>query len=62
MVGAWPIRDFVDPDMPLTYAVSAAVQWLLDPGLHPELVLMCVLFTALTILTAVAAPSSSRPL
>jgi hypothetical protein len=40
LAGAWPIRDFVDPGMPLQYLASAAVATLLGPtpladvGLH----------------------------
>lgn len=45
--GEVPGRDFFEPGMPLTIALSAAAQWLGGPGVVAELVL-CVLFLSLT--------------
>src|SRR5881628_435045 len=55
LLGDWPVRDFVDPGMPLTYALSAVVQWMSGPSLHAELLLIAAAFAAATVLTYVAA-------
>jgi hypothetical protein len=55
LFGDWPVRDFVDPGMPLTYALSAAVQWVSGPSLHAELLLISATFAAAAVLTYVVA-------
>jgi hypothetical protein len=42
LLGQVPGRDFVDPGMPLMYALSALVQWM-SPGPFSEATLSCVL-------------------
>lgn len=42
--GALPIRDFVDPGLPLMAAFSAFAQVLIGPGLHAELLLISCAF------------------
>jgi hypothetical protein len=41
LFGDLPDRDFVDPGAPLTFAIEAAVQWLLGRGVWSEM-LFCV--------------------
>jgi hypothetical protein len=36
LLGEWPVRDFVDPGMPLMYVVSAAARLLFGPALLTE--------------------------
>jgi hypothetical protein len=42
--GEWPVRDFVDPGMPLAYLVSAAAAAVAGPTLLTEAVLSVALF------------------
>jgi len=49
--GAWPVRDFVDPGLPLMYAVSAAGQALGGRTLLPELTIVCAAFATAAGLT-----------
>ena len=51
MAGEWPIRDFVDPGMPLTYYTSAAAELVLGRTVLAE-VLLCI--TALAFGAAVS--------
>ena len=55
--GDWPIRDFVDPGMPLTYLASAAAQLLLGRGAWAEAVLS---FTLLSIGAALTCHLAAR--
>jgi hypothetical protein len=52
LAGDLPNRDFVDPGMPLTYALSALVQWV-QPGPYSELLLTCTLLALTTVLVFV---------
>ena len=54
LLGEWPTRDFVDPGLPLTYAVSAAAQWLLGRTLLAEGLLVATAFGLAAVLTAAA--------
>ena len=54
LFGEWPTRDFIDPGLPLTYAVSAAAQWLLGRSLLAEGLLVAVAFGLAAVLTAAA--------
>lgn len=54
LAGEWPVKDFVDPGMPLMYALSAAAQSI-SPGLHTELLLICAAFAAATALSMLVA-------
>jgi hypothetical protein len=47
LFGDWPVRDFIDPGMPLTYLLSAAAAWIAGPTLLAEAVL-CIGLLALT--------------
>src|SRR5687768_4915990 len=47
LFGDWPVRDFIDPGMPLTYLLSAASAWIAGPTLLAEAVL-CIGLLALT--------------
>ena len=44
VLGAWPVRDFVDPGMPLMYLVSAAAWWLSGGTIGAEVLLVAVAF------------------
>lgn len=52
LAGDLPNRDFVDPGMPLTYALSAVVQWG-QPGPYSEVLLTCSLLALTTALVFV---------
>jgi hypothetical protein len=54
LAGAWPGRDFVEPGMPLTIALSALAQ-IVWPGALSELALTSFLFALSVALTFVAA-------
>ena len=54
LAGAWPGRDFVEPGMPLTIALSALAQ-IVWPGALSELALTSFLFALAVALTFVAA-------
>lgn len=59
--GAWPSRDFVDLGAPLTYAISAAAQYVFGEGQLTEAVLMAVCFgvaAAVTLRAGVALTGS----
>ena len=55
VLGDWVVRDFVDPGMPLTYAVSAAARWLWGPALGVEVWLIAVAFAVGAALTTLSA-------
>jgi hypothetical protein len=42
LLGDWPVRDFVDPGLPLTYAISAAARWLFGDVAGAELFVVAV--------------------
>ena len=51
--GQWPVRDFVDPGMPLAYLLSAAAAAVAGPTLFTEAVLSVALFaTAVAVMYA----------
>jgi hypothetical protein len=54
LFGEVPGRDFVDPGLPLMYALSALVQWI-SPGPFSEAVLSCVLLAGAAGATFLAA-------
>jgi hypothetical protein len=49
--GALPVRDFVDPGLPLMSAFSALGQVLMGPGLHAELLLISFAFAVAAMLS-----------
>jgi hypothetical protein len=49
--GGWPSRDFVDPGLPLTFAVSAAAQALFGEAYLTEAVLMSLAFGVAGVIT-----------
>ncbi len=49
--GAWPVRDFVDPGMPLQYLASAAVAWVFGPTLLTDVLVNTGLLAASAALT-----------
>ena len=55
VLGDWVVRDFVDPGMPLTYAVSAAARWLWGSSLGVEVWLIAVAFAVGAALTTLSA-------
>jgi hypothetical protein len=55
LFGDLPDRDFVDPGAPLTFAIEAAVQWLLGRGVWSEMVFCVTALSAAAVLTFVAA-------
>ena len=59
--GAWPVRDFVDPGMPLTYALSAAARMLFGPQIGSEFALTALGFGIGAGATAWAALRLTRP-
>jgi hypothetical protein len=54
LFGEWPVRDFVDPGLPLMYAVSAAAQYVFGRAIGVEVGLVAVMFALAAALTAVA--------
>jgi hypothetical protein len=63
LAGELPVRDFVDPGMPLTYLASAAAQVLLGRGAWAEAVLSFTLLSAGAALTCyLARRASGSPL
>ncbi|MEQ1760162.1 MAG: hypothetical protein ABL986_17740 [Vicinamibacterales bacterium] len=54
LAGEWPTRDWVDPGLPLMFAVSAAAQAVFGKVLFAEAVLVSVAFGAGAALTAAA--------
>lgn len=44
--GAWPVRDFADPGMPLAYLLPAALMRVFGATVLPEVVLQTALFAA----------------
>ena len=55
LLGDWPIRDFVDPGLPLMYVASAVARLISGPALGTELALVAgALAIGLAVLTAVA--------
>jgi hypothetical protein len=57
LLGAWPVRDFVDPGMPLTYAVSAAGRALIGDVALAEL---CIVALGIAIGAAATVLGASR--
>ena len=55
LFGDLPDRDFVDPGAPLTFALEAAVQWLLGRGVWSEMVFCVTALSVASVLTFVAA-------
>lgn len=55
LLGDWPVRDFVDPGMPLMYAVSAAAWWLWGGSPATELLLISAAFALGAACTVVVA-------
>lgn len=45
-LGAWPVRDFTDPGMPLAYLLPAALMQIFGATVLPEVVLQTALFAA----------------
>ncbi len=62
LAGELPVRDFVDPGMPLTYLASAAAQLLLGRGAWAEAVLSFTLLSAGAALTCYLAKRASNSL
>ena len=62
LAGDLPVRDFVDPGMPLTYLASAAAQLLLGRGAWAEAVLSFTLLSAGAALTCYLAKRASGSL
>ena len=62
LLGDLPVRDFVDPGMPLMYLTSAAAQWLVSPDLMTEVVLISGLFAISAALTVPLATGLSGSL
>jgi len=62
LAGDLPVRDFVDPGMPLTYLASAAAQLLLGRGAWAEAVLSFTLLSAGAALTCYLARRASGSL
>jgi hypothetical protein len=52
--GEWPSRDFVDPGLPLMFALSAIAQRLLGDSLYSEIVLVALAFGAAAVFTMLA--------
>jgi hypothetical protein len=57
LLGAWPVRDFVDPGMPLTYVVSAAGRALIGDVAFAEL---CIVALGIAIGAAATVLGASR--
>jgi len=55
VLGAWPVRDFVDPGMPLMYLASAAAWWAGGGTLGAELLLVATAFALGAVFTFMAA-------
>ena len=55
LFGEWPVRDFVDPGMPLMYAVHAAVRAAFGPALGVEWALVAFAFAIGAACTVIAA-------
>jgi hypothetical protein len=55
VLGAWPVRDFVDPGMPLMYLVSAGAWWLGGGTLGAELLVVALGFAIGAVCTFMAA-------
>lgn len=55
LLGEWPVRDFVDPGMPLTYVTSAAARSAFGPALGTELAVVIAGFAMGAGCTALAA-------
>jgi hypothetical protein len=62
LFGEWPTRDFADPGMPLTYAMSALAQLLLGRTLFAEAVLNACAFGMAAACTLIGAYRLSRSL
>jgi len=62
LAGELPVRDFVDPGMPLTYLASAAAQLLFGRGAWAEAVLSFTLLSAGAALTCYLAKRASNSL
>jgi hypothetical protein len=60
LLGEWPVRDFVDPGMPLMYAVSALGRKVLGPALGVEWLIVALAFAIAAACTVVAAARLSR--
>lgn len=58
VLGEWPERDFVDPGMPLSYLLSAVVQYLW-PGPFSELLLTAAMLAAAAAVTIAVATQIS---
>ena len=57
LLGAWPVRDFVDPGLPLMYAVSALARWVFGVALRSEFMVVAAGFAVGAAATAVCALS-----
>lgn len=62
LTGRWPGRDFVEPGMPLTYLLSAAVQAIWPTPFADAMLWVAVLAVATSLVCLVAAKMTSSPL
>jgi len=62
LFGEWPTRDFLDPGMPLMYAVSAGAQLLFGRTLFAEAVLNFSMLGVVSVSTVIGAYRLSRSL
>ncbi|HLG55006.1 MAG TPA: hypothetical protein VI485_06720 [Vicinamibacterales bacterium] len=62
LMGEWPTRDFVDPGMPLMYALSAGSQLILGQTLLAEATLVAVAYGFASACVVIAAWRASRSL
>jgi hypothetical protein len=60
LLGEWPVRDFVDPGMPLMYAVSAVARATLGPALGVEWLVVAGALAIAAACTLVAAARLSQ--
>lgn len=60
LLGEWPVRDFVDPGMPLMYVVSAAARAVAGPALLTEFRVVAGGFAVGAACTVIAAAKLSR--
>jgi hypothetical protein len=60
LLGEWPVRDFVDPGMPLMYAVSAVARATLGPALGVEWLVVAGALAIAAVCTLVAAARLSQ--
>ena len=55
LMGEWPVRDFVETGFPLMSALSALAQATFGPGLHTELLFICLVYAVSAALLATVA-------